>query len=76
MAETRERQTCIRFREHDVRALDEARGLTRESFSAFVRRSALEKSRELLGSHVWLSDQQRQDNATIDAITESLGSSE
>jgi len=66
MPDTREKQACIRFREREISALDAARQVTRESFSAFVRRCALDRARDL----DWDTAQQRRDNAVIDAPSE------
>ena len=48
MTDTRERMSCIRFREREMLALDAALVLTVEPLSAFVRRVALAEARRLI----------------------------
>jgi len=57
-----------------MHALDTARQLTRESFSAFVRHAALDQARQLLQADesIWDTAQQRRDNAVIDDILAGL----
>lgn len=39
---------AVRFREREILALDEARQITRESLSAFLRRAALSEARRVI----------------------------
>lgn len=39
---------AFRLRQHELTALDEARQLTRETLSAFVRRAALDQARAVI----------------------------